>query len=100
METWSLFDHTCLVFGDNIRSVQSLDNCPTIVSVGGASIRLGEHMLLPKDTPLSNLWLTLLQGGAFLHSATGTAQAPSPPDLTASQRLLRRAPPNPSRPLK
>lgn len=58
----SLFDHTCLVFGGNIRSVHYLDNCPTIVSGGGASIRLGEHMVLPKDTPLSNLWLTLLQG--------------------------------------
>ncbi|MEK0446843.1 MAG: hypothetical protein RLZZ399_2164 [Verrucomicrobiota bacterium] len=57
----TLFDHTCLVFGSNIRSVHSLDNCPTIVS-GGASIRLGQHIVLPKDTPLSNLWLTLLQG--------------------------------------
>lgn len=57
----SLFDHTCLVFGSNIRSVHSLDNCPTLVAGGGASIRLGEHIVLPKDTPLSNLWLTLLQ---------------------------------------
>jgi hypothetical protein len=59
-KAWSLFDHTCPVFGGNILSVHSLDNCPTIVSGGGASIRLGEHMVLPKDTPLSNLWLTLL----------------------------------------
>ncbi len=58
----TLFDHTCLVFGGNIRSVHSLDNCPTIVAGGGASIRLGEHFVLPRDTPLSNLWLTLLQG--------------------------------------
>ena len=57
-----LFDHTCLVFGSNIRSVHYLDNCPTILSGGGARIKLGQHIVVQKDTPLCNAWLTLLRG--------------------------------------
>ena len=57
-----LFDHTTLVFGSNIRSGHYLDNCPTLLAGGGAGIRLGHHLVLPKDTPLCNVWLTLLQG--------------------------------------
>ena len=57
-----LFDHTCLVFGSNIRSVHYLDNCPTILSGGGARIKLGQHLVVSKDTPLCNAWLTLLHG--------------------------------------
>jgi hypothetical protein len=25
-------------------------------------VKLGQHVVLPKDTPLCNVWLTLLQG--------------------------------------
>jgi hypothetical protein len=57
-----LFDHTCLAYGSNIRSIHFLDNCPTLLSGGGASIKLGQHLVLAKDTPLTNVWLTLLQG--------------------------------------
>ena len=57
-----LFDHTCLVFGSNIRNVHYLDNCPTILTGGGAGIKLGQHFVVSKDTPLCNAWLTLLQG--------------------------------------
>ncbi len=58
----SLFDHTSLVFGSNISSIHYLDNCPTLLAGGGANLKLGEHLVLPKDTPLCNVWLTLLQG--------------------------------------
>ncbi|MEK0445365.1 MAG: hypothetical protein RLZZ399_686 [Verrucomicrobiota bacterium] len=58
----SLFDHTVLAYGSNIRTVHSLDNCPTVIAGGGAGLRLGHHMVLPKNTPLCNVWLTLLQG--------------------------------------
>lgn len=56
----SLLDHTVLVFGSNISSVHFLNNCPTIVAGGGAGLNLGKHLVLPKDTPLCNVWLTLL----------------------------------------
>lgn len=58
----SLLDHTVLVFGSNISSVHFLNNCPTVLAGGGAGIKLGQHLVLPKDTPLCNVWLTLLQG--------------------------------------
>jgi Protein of unknown function (DUF1552) len=58
----SLFDHTCLAYGSNISSIHHLDNCPTILTGGGANLKLGQHLVLPKDTPLTNVWLTMLHG--------------------------------------
>lgn len=59
----SLLANVSLSYGSNIRSAHSLDNCPTILAGGGAGISHGRHVVLPgKHTPLSNLWLTLLQG--------------------------------------
>ncbi|MEY5027042.1 MAG: hypothetical protein RLZZ244_2570 [Verrucomicrobiota bacterium] len=58
----SLFDHTTVVYGSNIRTGHSLDNCPTLLAGRGAGIRLGQNLVAPKDTPLCNAWLTLLQG--------------------------------------
>lgn len=58
----SLFDHTTVAFGGNIRSIHYLDNCPTLIAGRGAGIRLGQHLVAPKHTPLCNVWLTLLQG--------------------------------------
>jgi hypothetical protein len=57
-----LFDHTCLVYGSNIRSIHYLDNCPTLLAGGGAGIKLGQNIVTSKDTPLCNAWLTLLHG--------------------------------------
>ncbi len=58
----SLFDHVALAFGSNISSIHYLDNCPTILAGGGANLKLGQHVVLPKDTPLCNVWLTMLHG--------------------------------------
>ena len=58
----SLFDHTALAFGSNISSIHYLDNCPTLLTGGGANLKLGQHLALTKDTPLCNVWLTMLQG--------------------------------------
>ena len=58
----SLFDHVALAFGSNISSIHYLTNCPTVLTGGGASLKLGQHVVLPKDTPLCNVWLTMLQG--------------------------------------
>ena len=59
----SLFDHTSVVLGSNVRSQHYLDNCPTLLTGGGAGIKLGRHLVMkdPK-TPLCNVWLTLLKG--------------------------------------
>ena len=56
----SLFDHLCLVYGSNLRTSHSLDNCPTIVAGGASGIQLGHNHVIQNETPLNNLWLTLL----------------------------------------
>ena len=58
----SLLDQTCVVFGSNLRNVHNLENCPTLVAGGGGGIPLGHHHVLKSNTPLCNLWLTLLRG--------------------------------------
>jgi len=58
----SLFDHTAVAFGSNISSIHYLTNCPTILTGGGANLKLGQHLVLQNDTPLCNVWLTMLQG--------------------------------------
>jgi hypothetical protein len=61
----SLFDHTTVAYGSNIRTSHSLDNCPTLVAGGGAGLRLGQNLVVHKDTPLCNAWLALLQGSGI-----------------------------------
>jgi hypothetical protein len=59
----SLFDHTSVVLGSNVRNSHNLDNCPTLLTGGGAGIKLGQHIVMPDaKTPLCNVWLTLLNG--------------------------------------
>jgi len=49
-----LFDHVALAYGSNIRTEHNLDNCPTLLTGGGAGIKLGHNIVAPKDTPLCN----------------------------------------------
>lgn len=57
-----LFDNVALVYGSNIRTGHDLTNCPTLLSGGGAGVKLGENIVVPEETPLCNAWLTLLRG--------------------------------------
>lgn len=57
-----LFDHVALAFGSNIRSIHYLNNPPTLISGGGANLKLGQNLVLNEGTPLNNVWLTMLQG--------------------------------------
>ena len=58
----SLYESSLLAYGTNIRYEHITRRFPVILS-GGAikNLKLGEHLRLPKDTPLQNVWLTLLQ---------------------------------------
>lgn len=56
----SLLDSTCVVYGSNLRTSHSLDNCPTIVAGASSGIKMGQHLVCSADTPLNNLWLTIL----------------------------------------
>ncbi|MDF1752451.1 MAG: DUF1552 domain-containing protein [Verrucomicrobiales bacterium] len=62
----SLYDNTAVTFGSNINSIHHLNNCPTLLTGGGAGIRHGRHLVMddPK-TPLCNLWLSLLNGSGI-----------------------------------
>jgi hypothetical protein len=51
-----------LAYGSNIRTIHYLDNCPTVLSGGAANLKLGQHIVLPKNTPLCNVWMTMLNG--------------------------------------
>ena len=37
-------------------------NARALLTGGGANLKLGQHVVLAKDTPLCNVWLTMLQG--------------------------------------
>lgn len=58
-----LYDNCIVSYGTNLRSGHELKNLPAILSGGAAKqIKHGRHIILPKeDTPLANLWLTLMQ---------------------------------------
>lgn len=57
-----LFDHMALAYGSNIRTGHHLTNCPTILTGGGAGLKLGENIVVPENTPLCNAWLAMLHG--------------------------------------
>lgn len=58
----SLYDNVALTFGSNLRVTHSLNNCPTLIAGGGAGFKHGRHLVLEKQTPLCNLWLSTLKG--------------------------------------
>lgn len=72
----SLLDHTTLVYGSNIRTGHSLDNCPTIVAGRGAGLKLGHNLVVAKGTPLCNLWLGLLHGMGIQVERHGDSTGP------------------------
>jgi hypothetical protein len=75
----TLFDHVCLTYGSNIHSIHYLDNCPTVVTGGGAGLKLGQHVVLPDNkTPLCNLWLTLLNGAGVPVKSHGDSNGTIP----------------------
>jgi hypothetical protein len=67
----TLFDHTTVVYGSNIRTGHSLDNCPTLITGRGAGVKLGENIVVTKGTPLCNAWLTLLKGSGVAAESFG-----------------------------
>jgi hypothetical protein len=71
-----LFDHVALAYGSNIRTGHELTNCPTIVSGGGAGLRLGHNIVAPKDTPLCNAWLSVLHGLGIKAERHGDSSGP------------------------
>ncbi|MEJ1965064.1 MAG: DUF1552 domain-containing protein [Gammaproteobacteria bacterium] len=60
----TLLDHSILVYGSNMSNSDMHNNDPLPIAVFGhgyGKIKGGQHLHYPQDTPVANLWLTLLQ---------------------------------------
>jgi hypothetical protein len=61
----TLLDNTMIVYGSAISDgdKHTHDDLPVLlVGGGGGRLRPGRHLVYPRDTPLTNLYLTLLDG--------------------------------------
>lgn len=74
----TLFDNTILSWGTNLRHGHTIRDVPAIICTGIATkIAHGRCVVLPqKDTPLANLWLTLLQQANVPVRAFGGSTGP------------------------
>ena len=59
----NLLDHSMIVYGSGISdgNAHSHDDLPILVAgKGGGTLKPGRHVRHPQETPLTNLWLSLL----------------------------------------
>ena len=58
----TLLDHATLIYGTGMGDCNAHDprNIPILLAGGGAGLKGGRHIRYPKETPLANLHLTLL----------------------------------------
>jgi len=59
----TLLDNSMVVYGSGIEdgSLHTHTDCPTLLAgKGGGSLKSGRHLRYPKETPVNNLWLALL----------------------------------------
>ena len=58
----SLLDHSLIVYGSGLSdgNRHTHNDLPLVIAGGGGDLRLGRHVVYPKDTPMANLYMTLL----------------------------------------
>src|SRR4029079_19652815 len=58
----TLFDHSIVVYGSGLSDGyrHTHDDLPVLLTGRGGGFRLGRHVVYPKGTPMTNLYLTLL----------------------------------------
>jgi hypothetical protein len=58
----SLLDHSMIVYGSGLSdgNRHTHEDLPILLVGGGGNFRLGTHIVYPKDTPMTNLFLTML----------------------------------------
>jgi len=58
----TLLDHTMIVYGSGLSdgNRHTHNDLPVAIIGGGGELSLGRHVVYPKDTPMTNLYLTLL----------------------------------------
>jgi len=76
----TLLDHTLLLFGSSMRdgNAHSPKNLPLVLAGHGGGLQGGRHLVSKDDTPMCNLFLSLLQLGGVraerFGDSTGTLQ--------------------------
>jgi hypothetical protein len=58
----TLLDRTMIVYGSGLSdgNKHTHDDLPVVIVGRGGDLRLGRHIVYPKDTPMTNLYLTVL----------------------------------------
>ena len=58
----TLLDHSMIVYGSGLSdgNRHTHEDLPVLLVGGGGGFRTGSHVVYPKDTPMTNLYLTLL----------------------------------------
>ena len=58
----SLLDHSIIVYGSGLSdgNRHTHEDLPVLMVGRGADVKLGQHIVYPKGTPMTNLYLTLL----------------------------------------
>lgn len=58
----TLLDHSMIVYGSGLSdgNRHTHEDLPVLIVGRGGDFRLGSHLVYPKDTPMTNLYLTLL----------------------------------------
>lgn len=70
----SVLDNSIILFGSNMSNSDKHNNDPlpnAVFGLGGGSIKGGQHLLYPQDTPQANLHLTLLNRAGIAHESFG-----------------------------
>lgn len=60
----TLLDHCLIAYGsaNSDGNAHNHDNLPILLAgKGGGTVQTGRHLVFPKETPLSNLWLSMLE---------------------------------------
>jgi hypothetical protein len=60
----SLLDHSMIMFGSGLSNSDRHSHSPLftlVVGGGGGTLKGGQHLSYPDDTPQTNLYMTLLQ---------------------------------------
>ena len=74
----TLLDHTLLLFGSSMRdgNAHSPKNLPLVLAGHGGGLTGGRHLVSANDTPLCNLFLSMLQLGGVKADRFGDSTGP------------------------
>jgi hypothetical protein len=80
----TLLDHTFLVTSSDVGNSRSHDHAhlPVVVAGGGGVFKMGRHVSYPAETPIANLFISILNGLGVPATSFGADGSKPLPDLT------------------